>query len=105
MLVLLAMPLNWRRILLVGAVIAGFALLFPEPVVRGFYALDLPATGLWVTLLIAALGVAALVAFWVLSHRLHWAERERRPGRPSFEDQGPGIPLAMDSGPRRTPGE
>jgi cation-transporting P-type ATPase E len=75
-LVLLAMPLTWRRILLVGAVIAGFALLFPVPVVRRFYELDLQTTGLWVTLLIAALGAAAIVGFWVLSHRLHWAERE-----------------------------
>jgi len=75
-LVLLAIPLTWRRILLVGAVIAGFALLFPVPVVRRFYALDLPTTGLWVTLLIAAVGVAAIAGFWVLSHRLHWAERE-----------------------------
>ena len=75
-LVLLAMPLTWRRILLVGGVIAGFALLFPEPVVRRFYALDLQTTGLWVTLLIAALGVAAIAGFWVLSHRLHGAERE-----------------------------
>jgi hypothetical protein len=62
-------------ILLVGAVIVGFALLFPVPVVRRFYALDLPATGLWVTLLIAALALAALAGLWVLSHRLHWMER------------------------------
>jgi cation-transporting ATPase E len=66
-LVLLAIPLTWRRILLVGAVIAGFALLFPVPSVRRFYALELPRTGLGFTLLIAALGVVALVGFWVLS--------------------------------------
>lgn len=60
---------TWRRILLVGAVVAGFALLFPAPTVRRFYALDLPRSGLWVTLLIAALGVAALAGFWVLSRR------------------------------------
>jgi cation-transporting ATPase E len=68
-LVLLAMPLTWRRILLVGAVVAGFALLFPVTAVRRFYALELPRTGLWVTLLIAALGVAALAGFWVMSRR------------------------------------
>jgi len=45
-LVLLAIPLTWRRILLVGVVTAGFALLFPVPSVRHFYALDLPRTGL-----------------------------------------------------------
>jgi cation-transporting ATPase E len=66
-LVLLAIPLTWRRILLVGAVIAGFALLFPVPSVRRFYALELPRTGLGFTLLIAALGVVALAGFWVLS--------------------------------------
>ena len=43
---------------------------------RRFYELDLQTTGLWVTLLIAALGAAAIAGFWVLSHRLHWAERE-----------------------------
>jgi cation-transporting ATPase E len=68
-LVLCATPLTWRRILLVGAVIAGFALLFPVPRVRRFYALALPATDLWVTLLVAAAGIAALSVFWFLSRR------------------------------------
>jgi cation-transporting ATPase E len=66
-LVLLAIPLTWRRILLVGAVVAGFALLFPVPAVRHFYALELPRAGLGFTLLIAALGVVALAGFWVLT--------------------------------------
>ena len=39
---LLAIPLTWRRILLVAAMIAGFVLLFPLPAVRSFYALELP---------------------------------------------------------------
>jgi hypothetical protein len=56
-------------------VIVGFALLFPVPFVRRFYALDLPATGLWVTLLIAALGVAAIAGFWAASRR--WVGRSR----------------------------
>jgi cation-transporting P-type ATPase E len=68
-LVLLAVPLTWRRIVLVGAVLAGFALLFPVPVVRRFYALQLPHSGLATMLIIAALGAAALAAFWVLSRR------------------------------------
>ena len=63
-LVMLAMPLTWRRIVLVGADVAGFALLFPLPAVRTFYALELPRGGLGSTLLIAALGAAALV--WLL---------------------------------------
>jgi hypothetical protein len=75
-LVLLAIPLTWRRILLVGAVVAGFALLFPVPAVRHFYALELPTAGLGFTLLIAGLGVAALAGFWVLSRRLRQVARE-----------------------------
>jgi cation-transporting ATPase E len=87
-LVLLAMPLTWRRILLVGAVVAGFALLFPVPAVRHFYALELPTAGLGFTLLIAALGVAALAGFWVLSRRSTGLYQSGnplrlRPGRPS----------------------
>ncbi len=68
-LVLLAAPLTWRRIVLVGAVLAGFALLFPVPAVRRFYALQLPRSGLGATLAVAALGAAALAVFWVLSRR------------------------------------
>jgi cation-transporting ATPase E len=68
-LVLLAAPLTWRRILLVGSVLAGFVLLFPVPVVRRFYELQLPRGGLATTLAVAALGAAALAGFWVLSRR------------------------------------
>ena len=49
--------------------LAGFALLFPVPAVRRFYALELPRGELGITLLIAALGVAALAGFWGLSRR------------------------------------
>ncbi len=68
-LILLAAPLTWRKIVLVGAVLAGFALLFPVPAVRRFYALQLPRSGLGATLAVAALGAAALAGFWVLSRR------------------------------------
>ena len=66
-LALLAMPLTWRRIALLVAALAAFALLFPVPAVRTFYALELPRGAIGSTLLIAALGAAALVGFWVLS--------------------------------------
>jgi cation-transporting ATPase E len=66
-LVLLAIPLTWRRMLLVGAAVAGFAMLFLLPAVRGFYALELPRGGLVIALLIAGAGVASLAAFWVVS--------------------------------------
>ena len=68
-LALLAMPLTWRRIALVVAALAGFALLFPVPAVRTFYKLELPYGVLTSTLIIAALGTAALTGFWVLSRR------------------------------------
>jgi cation-transporting P-type ATPase E len=74
-LVLQAMPLTWRRILLVGTMVTGFVLLFPVTAVRRFYALDLPRSGLWVTLLVAALGVGALVCFWALTRRQRGAAR------------------------------
>jgi cation-transporting P-type ATPase E len=64
-LLLLAWPLTWRRMLLVGAMIAGFVLLFPLAVVRRFYDLDLPHGYLGITLLAAAVGVAALTGFWL----------------------------------------
>ena len=44
-------------------------LLFPVPAVRTFYALELPHGTIGSTLLIAALGAAALTGFWVLSRR------------------------------------
>jgi cation-transporting P-type ATPase E len=68
-LVLQAMPLTWRRIVLVSAVLAGFVLLFPVRVVRNFYALELPRDVLAETLLIGALGIGAMLGFWVISRR------------------------------------
>jgi cation-transporting ATPase E len=65
-LTLLAIPLTWRRIVLVGAMIAAFALLFPVPVVRTFYELKLPHGMLAIVLIIAALGIAALTGFWLI---------------------------------------
>ena len=58
-----------RRIALVVAALAAFVLLFPVPAVRTFYKLELPHSALQGTLLIAALGAAALTVFWILSRR------------------------------------
>ena len=80
-LILLAAPLTWRRIVLVGTVLAGFVLLFPAPAVRRFYALQVPHSGLGTTLAVAALGATALAAFWVLSRRRgrgHQPDRAKR---------------------------
>src|SRR6266576_1449193 len=78
-LALLAIPLTWRRIALLVAAVAAFVLLFPVPAVRNFYALALPHGAIGATLLIAALGAAALAGFWALS-RHHGRSRIVRPG-------------------------
>jgi len=78
-LALLAMPLTWRRIVLLVAALAAFVLLFPVPAVRRFYALALPHGAIGATLLIAALGAAALTGFWVLSHHQDRGPAEAAP--------------------------
>ena len=74
-LVLLAVPLTWRRLLLVVAALAGFVMLFPLPAVRGFYALELPRGELGIALLVAGTGAASLATFWMISRR-----HSQRPG-------------------------
>jgi cation-transporting ATPase E len=78
-LALLAIPLTWRKIALLVAALAAFVLLFPVPAVRHFYALALPSGGIGSTLLIAALGAAALGGFWLISRRLGRAPAEAAP--------------------------
>ncbi len=68
-LIMLAIPLTWRRIVLVGLMSGAFVLLFPVPAVRAFYALELPRGHLGVIALIAALGAAALAAAWLRAGR------------------------------------
>jgi cation-transporting ATPase E len=68
-LALLAIPLTWRKIALLIAALAAFVLLFPVSAVRHFYALALPHGQIGSTLLIAALGAAALAGFWVIFRR------------------------------------
>ena len=68
-LILLAMPLTWRRLVLVAAMISGFGVLFPLAAVRHFYALDFPATLIWITVLAAGIGVLALLASWLIVTR------------------------------------
>ncbi len=75
-LALLAIPLTWRKIALLAAAAAAFALLFPVPAVRNFYALAPPHGAIGATLLIAALGAAALTGFWALSRHLGRAPAE-----------------------------
>jgi cation-transporting ATPase E len=76
-LTLLAMPLTWSRVILVGASLAGFGLLFPIAAIREFFALELPhGQQPTATLLIAALGLIALTVFWALSRRARGADQE-----------------------------
>ena len=69
-LVLLARPLTWRLVLLIGLSIVGFLLLFPLELVRSFYALALPYTVLTEILFIGVIGVMVLIAVWGLLQRL-----------------------------------
>ena len=75
-LLLLAVPLTWQRLMLIASMIAGFVLLFPLPVVRRFYELQLPPGYVSSTAPVAAAGVAALTACWLLLRR----HRESGPG-------------------------
>jgi cation-transporting ATPase E len=69
-LTILALPLTWRKAVLVGFMIAGFVLLFPFAVVRKFYALQLPSGLLPETILIGVAGSVTLIATTVLLRRL-----------------------------------
>jgi cation-transporting ATPase E len=68
-LVLLAIPLTWRRVVLAGTMLAGFVLLFTLSFMRSFYALELPRRELGIVLPVAAIAVAAVLAFWVAARR------------------------------------
>jgi cation-transporting ATPase E len=66
-LVILALPLTWRRGLLVALMIAGFVLLFPFEAVRRFAALDVPSATLLPTLLIGVGGLVLLAGAWAIA--------------------------------------
>jgi cation-transporting ATPase E len=61
-LVILALPLTWRRAILIAAMVASFVLLFPFAPLRSFYALELPTAVLGTTVLIGVAGIIALIA-------------------------------------------
>jgi cation-transporting ATPase E len=68
-LILVAQPLTWRRVLLVAGVVLGFLALFPLAAVRHFYELELPHGMLAVSVLTGAIGVALLTILWVVLSR------------------------------------
>ncbi len=69
-LVISALPMTWRRLLLVSVVVLGVVFVFPIGPVRTFYAVELPRDVLGATVLIGVAGIALLVAAWQLSNRL-----------------------------------
>jgi cation-transporting ATPase E len=60
-LVILALPLTWRRVVLIGSMVASFVVLFPFAAVRTFYALELPSAVMGATILIGLAGIAGLL--------------------------------------------
>jgi len=68
-LALIALPLTWRRVFLIVGVFAGFVALFPLPLVRHFYALELPDGMLGVSVFSVSLGVALLTVLWLVLTR------------------------------------
>jgi hypothetical protein len=69
-LVILALPLTWRRAVLVGLMIVAFLLLFPSAAVRKFFSLDLPSEVLGGTILIGIAGIAVLIVTTAVLRRL-----------------------------------
>ena len=68
-LALMSLPLTWRRALLIGAVAAGFVLLFPLDTVRKFFALRLPTEILVATLVISVVAMALLITVYTVMRR------------------------------------
>jgi len=68
-LVLVALPMTWRRALLVGSVGVAFILLFPIAYVRSFYALELPTAALGTVVTVGVVGMVVLVLTWAFTGR------------------------------------
>jgi len=81
--VLIALPLTWRRALMLGSLNVAFVLLFPIAAVRSFFALRLPTEILAATLVIGAAGMSLMIMLRVLSQR-----RDARTDAAELEDGG-----------------
>ena len=68
--VIVALPLTWRKAVLVVSVVAGFVSLFPIRAVRSFYALQLPTKDLGMTLVIGVCGIVLLITVWAIIRRV-----------------------------------
>jgi cation-transporting P-type ATPase E len=91
-LVLVAWPLTWRRILLVGVVIAGFGLLFPLELGAPLRAIELPHAILLPTLLLGMGGVLVVVVVWAWqrSSESHGSRGQSPGGKGAGRAQGLG---------------
>jgi cation-transporting P-type ATPase E len=77
--VLVALPLTWRRGLMIVALAGGFLALFPLTAVRRFYALELPHDLLAVSLCCIGGAVMVLSLVWWWVHRAGRPQRSRSP--------------------------
>jgi len=68
-LVALAVPLTWRKVVLVGWMVVGFLLLFPVVQIRRYFELALPHAVLGWTLLVGSVGVVVFAASWATTRR------------------------------------
>jgi cation-transporting ATPase E len=80
-LVLVAWPLTWLRLMLVIAVLFGFVALFPVPRVRQFFGLELPHGLLGTTLVIGGIGVGLLTLLAITAPNRD--ETKTRPAEPA----------------------
>jgi cation-transporting ATPase E len=87
-LVLVALPLTWRRVLLVMGVLVGFLVLFPLRSIRHFYALELPHGLLAVSLLTGVTGVALLTLLKVVLNRYDRSSAETHDRKSNGQDAG-----------------
>ncbi|HEX6394300.1 MAG TPA: HAD-IC family P-type ATPase [Acidimicrobiales bacterium] len=80
-LLLSALPVTWRRSLLLGLVSVGIVLLFPFTPVRKFFAVDVLPAGLttW-AIVIAAVSLPLLYLAWTSSTRRSLRSEDQRPG-------------------------
>lgn len=100
-LVLVALPMTWRRALLVTGVGAAFILLFPIAYVRRFYALQLPSAGLGTVIGVGVVGMAVMVITWMVLRRRDGTPVTSVESSPTWTGR-PGPPCPRSEGGRGT---
>ena len=64
-LTVLALPLTWRRVVLIGVMTAVFVLIFAVPAASQYFALELPGLAPWSMLLICVAGTVLIASIWL----------------------------------------